>query len=58
MGNLEKLDAMKELLYDWSVIGKQENGVWFPTYSTCDIWCLQIGQHQPLSNQTQLQFRL
>jgi hypothetical protein len=38
MGNLEKLDAMKELLYDWSVIGKQENGVWFPTYSTCDIW--------------------
>jgi len=38
MGNLEKLDAMKELLYDWSVIGKQDNGIWFPTYSTCDIW--------------------
>ena len=38
MGNLEKLDAMKELLHDWSVIGKQDNGIWFPTYSTCDIW--------------------
>ena len=38
MGNLEKLDAMKELLHDWSVIGRQDNGIWFPTYSTCDIW--------------------
>ena len=38
MGNLEKLDAMKELLNDWSVIGKDENGLYFPTYSTCDIW--------------------
>ena len=27
MGNLEKLDALKELLHDWSVIGKQENGL-------------------------------
>ena len=38
MGNLEKLDAMKELLNDWSVIGKDDNGNYFPTYSTCDIW--------------------
>ncbi len=38
MGNLEKLDALKELLTDWSVIGQQEDGVFFPTYSTCDIW--------------------
>ncbi len=38
MGNLEKLDALKELLNDWSVIGKQEDGLYFPTYSTCDIW--------------------
>jgi hypothetical protein len=38
MGNLEKLDALKELLNDWSIIGKDNNGVYFPTHSTCDIW--------------------
>jgi hypothetical protein len=38
MGNLEKLDAMKELLNDWSIIGRQDDGLYFPTYSTCDIW--------------------
>lgn len=38
MGNLEKLDALKELLNDWSVVGKDDNGNYFPTYSTCDIW--------------------
>lgn len=38
MGNLEKLDALKELLNDWSVLGKDENGLYFPTHSTCDIW--------------------
>jgi hypothetical protein len=38
MGNLEKLDALKELLNDWSVIGKDDNDHYFPTYSTCDIW--------------------
>ena len=38
MGNLEKLDALKELLNDWSVIGRDEGGHYFPTYSTCDIW--------------------
>jgi len=38
MGNLEKLDALKELLNDWSIVGKDDNGNFFPTYSTCDIW--------------------
>ena len=38
MGNLEKLDALKELLNDWSVLGKDANGLYFPTHSTCDIW--------------------
>jgi hypothetical protein len=38
MGNLQKLDALKELLNDWSVIGKDDNSNYFPTYSTCDIW--------------------
>jgi len=38
MGNLEKLDALKELLNDWSVLGKDENGLYYPTFSTCDIW--------------------
>lgn len=38
MGNLEKLDALKELLNDWSIIGKDANDHYFPTYSTCDIW--------------------
>ncbi len=38
MGNLEKLDALKELLNDWSIIGRDANDNYFPTYSTCDIW--------------------
>ena len=38
MGNLEKLDELKELLNDWSILGKDENGLYFPTHSTCDIW--------------------
>jgi phage terminase large subunit-like protein len=38
MGNLEKLDALKELLHDWSIIGKDTNELYFPTYSTCNIW--------------------
>ncbi len=38
MGNLEKLDALKELLNDWSVVGQDENGNYYPTYSTCEIW--------------------
>jgi hypothetical protein len=38
MGNLEKLDALKELLNDWSILGCDNNGNYFPTYSTCDIW--------------------
>ena len=38
MGNLEKLDALKELLNDWSIIGKDDNNNYFPTYATCDIW--------------------
>ena len=38
MGNLEKLDQLKELLNDWSILGKDENGLYYPTHSTCDIW--------------------
>ena len=38
MGNLEKLDAMKELLNDWSIIQVDEGGLYYPTHSTCDIW--------------------
>jgi len=38
MGNLEQLDALKELLNDWSIIGKDESGLYYPTYSMCDIW--------------------
>ena len=29
---------MKELLNDWSVIGRQDDGLYFPTYSTWYIW--------------------
>jgi hypothetical protein len=29
---------MKELLNDWSILGCDESGNYFPTYSTCDIW--------------------
>ena len=38
MGNLEKLDALKELLNDWNILGQDENGNYYPTYSTCDIY--------------------
>jgi hypothetical protein len=32
------MGALKELLNDWSVIGRDDSGNYFPTYSTCDIW--------------------
>ena len=38
MGNLEKLDALKELLADWNVLQQDEKGLYYPTMSTCDIW--------------------
>jgi hypothetical protein len=38
MGNLEKLDALKELLNDWSIIQVDQGGLYYPTHSTCDIW--------------------
>ena len=38
MGNLEKLDALKELLNDWSIIARDQNGLYYPTYNTCDIY--------------------
>lgn len=38
MGNLEKLDALKELLNDWSILGRDEGGHYFPTYNTCDVY--------------------
>ena len=38
MGNLEKLDALKELLNDWSIIGVDQSGNYYPTHSTCDVW--------------------
>jgi phage terminase large subunit-like protein len=48
MGNLEKLDALKELLNDWSIIGKDDNGNYFPTYSTCDIWSESVAYQASL----------
>jgi hypothetical protein len=48
MGNLEKLDALKELLNDWSIIGRDDNGNYFPTYSTCDIWSESVAYQASL----------
>ena len=48
MGNLEKLDALKELLNDWSILGQDENGNYFPTYSTCDIWSESVAYQASL----------
>lgn len=48
MGNLEKLDALKELLNDWSIIGIDENRNYFPTYSTCDIWSESVAYQASL----------
>jgi len=50
MGNLEKLDALKELLNDWSIIGKDEGGLYFPTYSTCDIWSESVAYQASLES--------
>ena len=50
MGNLEKLDELKELLNDWSIIGKEENGLYFPTYSTCDIWSESVAYQASLES--------
>ena len=38
MGNLEKLDALKELLCDWSILQQDINGQYFSTYNTVDIY--------------------
>ena len=38
MGNLEKLDALKELLADWNILQQDEKGLYYPTMSSCDIW--------------------
>ena len=38
MGNLEKLDALKEMLADWNILGQDEKGLYYPTMSTCDIY--------------------
>lgn len=50
MGNLEKLDELKELLNDWSIIGKDEGGLYFPTYSTCDIWSEAVAYQASLES--------
>ena len=50
MGNLEKLDELKELLNDWSVIGKDEGGTYFPTYSTCAIWSEAVAYQASLES--------
>ena len=50
MGNLEKLDELKELLNDWSVIGKDEGGIYFPTYSTCAIWSEAVAYQASLES--------
>ena len=50
MGNLEKLDELKELLNDWSVIGKDEGGMYFPTYSTCAIWSEAVAYQASLES--------
>ena len=38
MGNLEKLDELKELLVDWNVLQQDEKGLYYPTMSTVDIY--------------------
>ena len=48
MGNLEKLDALKELLNDWSIIGQDEKGLYYPTFSTCDIWSESVAYQASL----------
>lgn len=50
MGNLEKLDAMKELLHDWSVLGADVNGLYFPTHSTCDIYSEAVAYQASLES--------
>jgi hypothetical protein len=37
---------LKNLLNDWSILGKDENGNYYPTYSTCDIWSEKRLQYQ------------
>lgn len=37
MGNLEKLEALMEMLEEWGVVHK-DNGRYFPTGSNIDIW--------------------
>jgi hypothetical protein len=48
MGNLEKLDILCELLLDWSIIGEDANGNYFPTHSTCDVWIESVAYQMSL----------
>jgi len=37
MGNLEKLEAMMDMMYEWGIVYKEDDK-YFPTGSTVDIW--------------------
>jgi hypothetical protein len=38
MGNIEKVEALCELLHEWNLLGKDENGRYSPTGSQVSIW--------------------
>jgi hypothetical protein len=38
MGNIEKVETLFELLYDWNLLGRDETGRYLPTLSPVTIW--------------------
>ena len=38
MGNIEKMDALCEMLSDWNILQENDEGHYFPTMSPCIIW--------------------
>lgn len=43
MGNIEKLEALCDMLYEWNLLGKDEIGRFLPTASEVTIWPESVG---------------
>jgi hypothetical protein len=43
MGNVEKIEALCDMLYEWNLITKDETGLYLPTFSDVTVWPESVG---------------
>jgi hypothetical protein len=43
MGNVEKIEALCDMLYEWNLISKDEVGRFLPTFSEVTVWPESVG---------------